>query len=147
MRIFQATPQDIPRVTPLFVEYRAFYRLPARPEAAEAFLLERCTAGESVLFVAQSEAGEVLGFAHLYPLFCSLALKPIWLLYDLFVAPAARQQGVAQALLARADRHGQETGAAFLMLSTATDNRQAQALYEGHGYQRDNEFYSYIKPL
>jgi hypothetical protein len=53
------------------VEYRAFYRLPARPEAAEAFLLERCTAGESVLFVAQSEAGEVLGFAHLYPLFCS----------------------------------------------------------------------------
>ena len=79
MRIFQATPGDIPRVTPLFVEYRAFYRLPARPEAAEAFLLERCTAGESVLFVAQSEAGEVLGFAHLYPLFCSLALKPIWL--------------------------------------------------------------------
>lgn len=54
---------------------------------------------------------------------------------------------VAQALLARADRHGQETGAAFLMLSTATDNRQAQALYEGHGYQRDNEFYSYIKHL
>ncbi|GJA14120.1 GNAT family N-acetyltransferase [Aeromonas caviae] len=54
---------------------------------------------------------------------------------------------MAQALLARADRHGQETGAAFLMLSTATDNRQAQALYEGHGYQRDNEFYSYIKPL
>ncbi|MDX7828735.1 GNAT family N-acetyltransferase [Aeromonas caviae] len=121
MRIFQATPGDIPRVTPLFVEYRAFYRLPARPEAAEAFLLERCTAGESVLFVAQSEAGEVLGFTHLYPLFCSLALKPVWLLYDLFVAPAARQQGVAQALLARADRHGQETGAAFLMLSTATD--------------------------
>ncbi len=24
---------------------------------------------------------------------------------------------------------------------------QAQALYEGHGYQRDIEFYSYIKPL
>ena len=97
MRIFQATPGDIPLVTPLFVEYRAFYRLPARPEAAEAFLLERCTAGESVLFVAQSEAGEVLGFAHLYPLFCSLALKPIWLLYDLFVAPAARQKAPSPA--------------------------------------------------
>ncbi|MDX7900749.1 GNAT family N-acetyltransferase [Aeromonas media] len=117
MRIFQATPPDIPRITPLFVQYRAFYRLPAEPEATGAFLLERCTAGESVLFVAQSEGGEVLGFAHLYPLFCSLALKRIWLLYDLFVAPAARQQGVAQ------------------------------ALYEGHGYQRDIEFYSYIKPL
>jgi len=65
MRIFQATPQDIPRVTPLFVQYRAFYRLPAQPEATGAFLLERCTAGESVLFVAQSEEGEVLGFAHL----------------------------------------------------------------------------------
>ena len=39
------------------------------------------------------------------------------------------------------------TGKVAVMLSTATDNRQAQALYEGHGYQRDNEFYSYIKPL
>ena len=34
MRIFQA-PQGHSLVTPpLFVEYRAFYRLPARPEAA-----------------------------------------------------------------------------------------------------------------
>jgi len=34
-----------------------------------------------------------------------------------------------------------------LMLSTATDNQGAQALYEGHGYQRVIEFYSDIKPL
>lgn len=29
-----------------------------------------------------------------------------------------------------------------LMLSTATDNRQAQALYEGLGDQRDIDFYN-----
>ena len=63
------------------------------------------------------------------------------------MAPAARQRGVAQALLARADRHGRETGAAFLMLSTATDNRQAQAHYEGTAASGTTEFYSYIKPL
>lgn len=89
----------------------------------------------------------MLGFAHLYPLFCSLALRRSWLLHDLFVAPSARQQGVTQALLERADRLGYDTGAAFLMLSTATDNQRAQALYERHGYRRDLEFYSYIKPL
>ena len=147
MILFQARPSDIPRVLPLFVQYRQFYRLPAEPEAAGAFLLARCVRQESVLLVAENEGGEVLGFAQLYPLFCSLALQPIWLLYDLFVAPDARQQGVAQALLARADDHGRATGAAFLMLSTATDNHCAQALYERHGYRRDLEFYSYTKPL
>ena len=30
---------------------------------------------------------------------------------------------------------------------THLDVYKRQALYEGHGYQRDNEFYSYIKPL
>ncbi|MGY6040018.1 GNAT family N-acetyltransferase [Aeromonas sp. AE23HZ002T15] len=147
MNILQARIDDIPRVAPLFVQYREFYRVPAAPAAAEAFLQARCARQESVLFLAEHEDGEVLGFAHLYPLFCSLELKPIWLLYDLFVAPSARKQGVAQALLERADEHGHATGAAFLMLSTATDNLGAQSLYEGHGYHRDLEFYSYIKPL
>lgn len=147
MNIFQAKVDDIPRAAPLFVQYREFYQVPAEPAAAEAFLLARCARQESVLFLAEHENGELLGFAHLYPLFCSLELKPIWLLYDLFVAPSARKQGVAQALLARADEHGRATGAAFLMLSTATDNLGAQALYEQHGYHRDLDFYSYNKLL
>lgn len=57
-------------------------------------------------------------------------MKRIWLLYDLFVAPEARKAGVAQQLIARADQLAKETDSAFIMLSTATDNVKAQALYE-----------------
>ncbi|MGL4713090.1 MAG: GNAT family N-acetyltransferase [Shewanella sp.] len=134
-------------VSSLFIDYRLFYEVPAQADIAQQFLLERCEQGQSTLFVAENEQGEPLGFAHLYPLFCSLEMKPIWLLYDLFVSPRARQQGIGKALLERADQHGRETGAAFIMLSTGTNNLTAQSLYEAHGYRRDTDFYSYNHPL
>lgn len=84
---------------------------------------------ESVIYFVEKD-GMPVGFAQLYPLFCSLEMKRIWLLYDLFVAPEARKEGVAQMLLARADQLATETDSAFIMLSTATDNVRAQALYE-----------------
>ncbi|MGL5031463.1 MAG: GNAT family N-acetyltransferase [Aeromonas sp.] len=143
MHIFKANLSDIARITPLFIDYRLFYKMPAQPEIAQKFLFDRCEQGQSTLFAAENEQGELLGFAHLYPLFCSLEMKPIWLLYDLFVSPLARKQGIGKALLEKADKHGRDTGAAFIMLSTATDNITAQSLYETHGYHRDTDFYSY----
>ena len=63
-----------------------------------------------------------------------------WLLNDLFVAPSARRQGVAAALLGAAAEHARALGAAGLSLSTARDNAPAQALYESLGWQRDRQF-------
>lgn len=48
-------------------------------------------------------------------------------------------------LLARADQLATETDSAFIMLSTATDNVRAQALYEKEGYVRDTQFFVYNK--
>jgi len=90
-----------------------------------------------------AEALARLGFTQLYPLFSSLSLKRTWVLYDLFVAPEARRQGVAEALLERAKKLGQESGAAEISLDTAIDNLSAQALYEKFGFVRDEEFYTY----
>ncbi len=45
----------------------------------------------------------------------------------------------------RAERHARETGAAGLTLSTALDNKTAQALYESEGYERDGRFCVYNK--
>jgi ribosomal protein S18 acetylase RimI-like enzyme len=43
----------------------------------------------------------------------------------------------------RAAEFGRASGASRLELSTARDNRPAQALYESLGYVRDEAFYFY----
>lgn len=74
-------------------------------------------------------------------------MKRIWLLYDLFVDESARKLGVAQTLISRAEQLAKESDSAFIMLSTATDNTRAQALYERNGFVRDTQFYVYNKLL
>jgi ribosomal protein S18 acetylase RimI-like enzyme len=83
------------------------------------------------------------GFVQLYPSFCSVAARPIWILYDLFVAPAARGHGYGRRLMQAARSLASATGAQRLVLSTADDNRTAQALYESLGYRRDTVFRHY----
>jgi GNAT superfamily N-acetyltransferase len=103
---------------------------------------------ESVVFIARdASGGETLGFAQLYPLFSSTQMKPVWLLNDLFVVPAARRRGVAKALMNATEAFARETGANQLMLSTHVNNRTAQRVYEAAGWRRDDEFYTYLRDL
>lgn len=108
------------------------------------FILQRLQLNESTIFFAQV-ADKVVGLTQLYPLFCSLEMKRIWLLYDLFVDPSSRKQGVAEALIARAGQLAKESDPALIMLSTVTDN--TQALYEKNGFVRDTDLYVYNKML
>lgn len=138
----RATISDLPRLVPLFDAYRQFYRQPPDLLRAEAFLRERLLEGDSVIFLAD-EAGTGLGFTQLYPTFSSVRTAPAWVLNDLYVTPAARGTGVAEALMQRARRHAEETGACYLELMTARDNLVAQRLYERLGWRRDDEYYHY----
>lgn len=144
MKIYQAQPQDVKKILPLFLGYRHFYHVEENLAEAEVFLYDRISLGQSIVFYVEDE-GKAVGFAQLYPLFCSLEMKRTWLLYDLFVIPEARKHGVANRLLERADQLATETHSAFIMLSTATDNIKAQKLYEDNGYLQDNDFYVYNK--
>ncbi|EMH4163940.1 GNAT family N-acetyltransferase [Pluralibacter gergoviae] len=146
MKIYQAQPQDVDKVLPLYLGYRRFYQVEEKPEQSRDFLLKRLQLKESVIFFAESE-GKVVGFTQLYPLFCSLEMKRIWLLYDLFVDESARKHGVAQQLIERAEQLANESDSAFIMLATATDNTKAQALYERNGFVRDTDFFTYNKFL
>lgn len=146
MKIYQAQPQDVDKVLPLYLGYRRFYQVEEKPEQSRDFLLKRLQLKESIIFFAESE-GKVVGFTQLYPLFCSLEMKRIWLLYDLFVDESARKHGVAQKLIERAEQLANESDSAFIMLATATDNVKAQALYERNGFVRDTDFYTYNKFL
>jgi GNAT superfamily N-acetyltransferase len=140
----QAGPADVDAVAPLFDAYRQFYHQPSDPALARAFVAERIARSESVIFLAERD-GQTVGFVQLYPLFSSTAARPrrLWLLNDLFVSPSARGGGVARALMDRARRLGEDTGAAGLELATARTNIPAQRLYESLGWRQDELFLRY----
>ena len=140
--IRRAGVADLRLLAPLFDEYRQFYHQPADPVLAQQYLASRLERDESVVFLAASDTVGY-GFVQLYPSFCSVAVRPIWILYDLFVAPAARGQGHGRRLMQAARSYASATGAQRLVLSTADDNYTAQALYESLGYRRDAVFRHY----
>jgi len=141
--ILRVTANHVDLAAPLFDQYRQFYRQPPDLPAATLFLKQRLHRQESVVFLALAGRSAV-GFMQLYPLFSSIALKPHWLLNDLFVAPAARKTGIATKLLAAAHEFAMSTGAQGLSLETAIDNIAAQALYMKLGWKRDEEFDRYF---
>lgn len=143
----QASVADLDSIVPLFDSYRQFYGYPPDLALARAFLLERFERNESVIFVAEGQGGSTLGFTQLYPSFSSGLAKRIFILNDLFVAPAARRSGVGHLLLQAAADFGRAAGAARLTLSTALANAAAQGLYESAGWRRDTDFCTYTFSL
>lgn len=142
----QAGIADLDVLAGLFDLYRQFYAQPSDPEGARAFLGDRITRAESVIFLAE-DGGEASGFCQLYPSFTSAGMARTYILNDLFVMPAARGAGVGRALLGHAASWAREEGAARLTLSTAHDNLTAQALYEACGWKQDEVFRTYHLPL
>jgi GNAT superfamily N-acetyltransferase len=140
--IARATLEQLDVLVPLFDAYRQSYGQPADADGARTFLTERITRNQSVVFLSLSD-GQGLGFTQLYPAFSSVALRPIWILNDLFVAPESRRTGIGKSLLRAAREFAVEQGAKRLELCTAPDNRQAQALYAKHGWARDDAFLHY----
>ncbi len=141
--IWRAGTEDLELLVPLFDAYRQFYGLAADPALCRSFLRDRIGRDEAVVFMAGVRGREGWGFTQLFPTFSSLHARPIWVLYDLFVAPAARQEGIGRLLMNRARDHAVESGAASIVLSTAKTNTIGQALYESLGYVRDQEFLNY----
>ena|SRR5438067_1585454 len=146
LRIARAGAEDADRIAPLFDAYRQFYKQQPNLPAARAFISERLICGESVIFLALLDDVPV-GFVQLYPCFSSTAMKRMWILNDLFVAPEARRHSVGEALMERSRQWAIETKADSLWLETAVDNYPAQRLYERQGWKRDDHYYRYLMPL
>lgn len=138
---------DLPELAHLFDLYRQFYGQASDPAAALAFMTRNLVNGDSVVYLAHDEAGRALGFTQLYPAMCSVAMRPYWVLYDLYVEAHARRTGVAQALMERARQHAAQTGALRIDLETAVDNIPGQRLYERLGYARETQFHKYSLSL
>jgi ribosomal protein S18 acetylase RimI-like enzyme len=143
VRVRAAAAADLERIAELFDQYRQFYQQPADPKLASGFIAQRFSRGESAILVAEREDSGIVGICQMYPSFCSVAAAPIALLYDLFVAPAARRGGAGRALLLAAAEHARRSGAVRMELATARSNAAAQALYESLGWVRDDMFLHY----
>ena len=138
-----ASAADVDRVAPLFDAYRQFYGLPPDLALCRGYLAERLGRDESAVLLAADPKGAAVGFVQMYPSFSSLAAARTYVIYDLFVDPAARERGVGRRLMEAAAEEARRRGAVSLALSTARTNHRAQRLYESLGWVRDEDFYEY----
>ncbi len=147
-RIDPATVADIPELAGLFDAYRVFYKATSMPAEAEAFVSGLVAHGHTRFFLArEAEGSSALGFVHLMPSINTVAMRPIWLLEDLYVAPSGRRRGVASALMRHAENFARETGAERLTLATAHNNKKAQSLYLRLSYIKEEHFWYYHRVL
>lgn len=145
LTIRRAAIDDLNKLAHLFDSYRQFYVQTSNLELAKSFISARIINQESVIFVAENETNQLIGFCQIYPSFCSVAAAKIGVLYDLFVDANTRKTGAGRTLMLAAHEYAAKNGMTRLDLSTAKDNLKAQALYESLGWVRDDIFYTYSK--
>lgn len=147
MNIRKASIADTAKIAPLFDAYRQFYEQEPNLEFAKDFISARLNNNESIIFIAEDESQNALGFCQIYPSFCSVIAAPIYTLSDLFVSPNARKSGLGKLLLEKAREHAQTNNILRMDLTTAKTNLTAQSLYESLGWVRDDIFYAYNKSV
>ena len=121
-QIIPMTAEHLPAVAAL--EKRCF---PADPWS-EALFREALENPSVAVLLVQGEDGAILGYAVLS------AVLDEGNLDNIAVAPEARRQGVADALLSALTGFGREH-LSCLMLEVRSSNAPAIALYEKHGFQ------------
>ena len=142
IEIVPASLDNLDELSNLFQSYRVFYKKEPDPEGEKAFLKERITNKESVIYLAKS-GDNFIGFVQLFPMFSSTRITRLWLLNDLYVDAEYRKTGAASLLIEKSKQLTRETKYAGLMLQTAKDNTTAQSVYDKNEFVQDDNFYSY----
>jgi GNAT superfamily N-acetyltransferase len=145
MNLTNVSHEDVEALSQLFDDYRIFYEYTSDLQNGRTFLRERIDNNESVIFIAKSQEGVMIGFVQLYPLFSSTRMKRLWLLNDLFVTPAFRGLKVSILLLTAAKQLAKETQSAGIILETAKSNFIGNKLYVETDFILDNShnYYSW----
>ena len=92
---------------------------------------------EGVQLIARDRTGGAIGFATVYWSWSTTAACRIGVMNDLFVAQAARGQGLADELIQACRAECAQRGARQLTWQTAPDNLRAQAVYDRVGATRE----------
>lgn len=138
VEVFHVSPADLGDLLPLVRAYCNFYDV-APPDDALLAVSQALIADperEGVQLIARDSAGQAVGFATTYWSWNTLIAARVGIMHDLFVSPAARGSGVADALIAACVRECEQHGAAELSWQTAQDNVRAQRVYDRLGASR-----------
>src|SRR2546421_8996743 len=129
---------DLTEVLPLMRGYCDFYEVAPSDEALLAMsrALIADLAREGMQLLARDESGRAIGFATIFWTWSTTRAARIGIMNDLFVAPAGRGSGAADALIAACVERCRSRGAKLLAWRTAPDNHRAQAVYERVGGRR-----------
>ncbi|WP_022704826.1 GNAT family N-acetyltransferase [Pseudorhodobacter ferrugineus] len=114
----------------LYQSYATFYNVaqtPAMRDTVWSWLMDDANPVRGL--VAEGSAG-LVGLAHFRPFARPLSASTGGFLDDLFVAPAGRGQGVADALIGALRDHGRAQGWTVIRWITADDNYRARAVYD-----------------
>ena len=138
MTIVRVTHADLDDLLPLMRAYCDFYDVAPEDEAllALARALVEDPEREGVQLLARDEDGNAIGFATVYWSWSTLSAARIGVMNDLFVTPAARGSGAAEALIRACLDECRQRGAEELTWQTARDNERAQRVYERIGAKR-----------
>jgi RimJ/RimL family protein N-acetyltransferase len=129
-------PEDRALWTPLFEQYCAFYDVTAdRAHIDRVWAWIQDPAVAAYCLVARDEDGRPIGLAHYRPWNWTTRGTVGCFLDDLFVDPAHRGAGVADALIREVRRIAAERGWAAVWWLTGDGNHRAQAVYERHAQQ------------
>lgn len=117
----------------LFRGYREFYKLPESEEVVSRVWSWLLDADHEVSGLVAESDGEIVAIGH-FRKFArpSTGSVGIWL-DDLFSVPDVRGSGAGRALIRRVAEIAGEEGCSVIRGITASDNHQAQALYDKVG--------------
>ena len=137
VRIEPITASQLERLLPMIAAYQRFYEVAEIDEQRNREFFKRFIApSEDGMLLGAWNEGELLGYACLYWHFTSLVPAEIVLINDLFVAEAARGQGIGRSLIEASADVARHRGAHHLEWATAPDNKTAQRLYDSTGATR-----------
>jgi len=125
--------EDFARWRALYQGYADFYRVKQPDEAASTVWTWLQDPQHEVRgLLVTDDSGEVVGLAHYRPFSRPLTAGTGCFLDDLFVDPAARGGGAADALLAELRRIAGGNGWSVVRWITADDNYRGRAKYDQH---------------
>jgi GNAT superfamily N-acetyltransferase len=147
-RIDLVQEADLAELLPLMRAYCDFYEVDPSDEALLA--MSRALIGdperEGVQLLARDGNGVAVGFATVFWSWSTLSAARVGVMNDLYVAEAARGQGLAQALIEACREQARERGATSVGWQTAKDNLRAQTVYDRIGAKR-SEWVDYSLPV
>jgi GNAT superfamily N-acetyltransferase len=137
LRIEPVAESQFETLLPMIAAYQGFYEAEdIRSDRNRSFFQRFLAPSEVGMLIAAWRDNELVGYACLYWHFSSTKAAETVLMNDLFVAEAARGQGVGRALIEASAAVARERGASLLEWSTAPDNLTAQRLYDSTGAER-----------